>query len=56
MLFWLGQLRSLRYFIKRNLPLTLTKCDIYADCGVRLFVGKQYYRLDMARLLQMDVR
>ena len=31
--------------IKRYFALFLAKLDFYADCAVRLFVGKQYYRL-----------
>ena len=33
--------------IKRNFSLTLTKLNFYIDISVWLFVGKQYYRLDV---------
>ena len=32
---------------KRNFSLTLTKLNFYIDMSVWLFVGKQYYRLDV---------
>ena len=35
--------------IKRNFSLTLAKLNFYVDMSVWLFVGKQYYRLDMYR-------
>lgn len=34
--------------IKRNFSLTLTKLNFYVDMSVWLFVGKQYYRLDVS--------
>ena len=33
--------------IKRNFSLTLAKLNFYVDMSVWLFVGKQYYRLNM---------
>ena len=33
--------------IKQNFSLTLTKLNFYIDMSVWLFVGKQYYRLDV---------
>ena len=33
--------------IKRNFSLTLAKLNFYVDMSVWLFVGKQYYRLDV---------
>ena len=34
--------------IKRNFSLTFTKLNFYVDMSVWLFVGKQYYRLDVS--------
>ena len=34
--------------IKRNFSLTLAKLNFYVDMSVWLFVGKQYYRLDVS--------
>ena len=39
--------RSFSDIIKRNFSLTLAKLNFYVDMSVWLFVGKQYYRLDM---------
>ena len=36
--------------IKRNFSLTLAKLNFYVDMSVWLFVGKQYYRLDVRQL------
>ena len=46
-LFRLIRLGSFSDIIKRYFALSLAKLDFYADCAVRLFVGKQYYRLRM---------
>ena len=46
-LFRLVRLGSFSDIIKRHFALFLAKLDFYADCAVRLFVGKQYYRLRM---------
>ena len=35
--------------IKRNFSLTFAKLNFYVDMSVWLFVGKQYYRLDVIR-------
>ena len=40
---------SFNDIIKRNFSLTLAKLNFYVDMSVWLFVGKQYYRLNMAR-------
>ena len=48
-LFRLVRLGSFRDIIKRYFALSLAKLHFYADCAVRFFVGKQYYRLDVAR-------
>ena len=42
--------------IKRNFSLTFAKLNFYVDMSVWLFAGKQYNRLHMARLLQIDVK
>ena len=34
--------------IKRNFSLTLAKLNFYVDMSVWLFVGKQYYRLNVS--------
>ena len=44
-LFRLVRLGSFRDIIKRYFALSLAKLHFYADCAVRFFVGKQYYRL-----------
>ena len=46
-LFGLVCFGSFCYIIKRNFSLTLTKLNFYVDMSVWLFVGKQYYRLNM---------
>ena len=48
-LFRLVRLGSFSDIIKRHFALSFAKLHFYADCAVRFFVGKQYYRLDMAR-------
>ena len=55
-LFRLVCLGSFSDIIKRYFALFLAKIDFYADCAVRLFVGKQYYRLRVARYIHFDVR
>ena len=40
---------SFSNIIKRNFSLTLAKLNLYVDMSVWLFVGKQYYRLNMVR-------
>ena len=40
---------SFSNIIKWNFSLTLAKLNFYVDMSVWLFVGKQYYRLNMAR-------
>ena len=48
-LFRLVRFGSLYDIIQRYFSLTLTKLNFYVDMSVWLFVGKQYYRLDMCR-------
>ena len=45
--FGLIAFRSFSDIIKWNFSLTLAKLNFYVDMSVWLFVGKQYYRLDM---------
>ena len=46
--FGLVAFRSFSNIIKRNFSLTLAKLNFYVDMSVWLFVGKQYYRLDVS--------
>ena len=46
--FGLIAFRSLSDIIKRNFSLTFAKLNFYVDMSVWLFVGKQYYRLDVS--------
>ena len=52
-LFRLVRFGSLYDIIQRYFSLTLTKLNFYVDMSVWLFVGKQYYRLNMYRLLSV---
>ena len=52
-LFGLVAFCSLSNIIKRNFSLTLTKLNFYVDMSVWLFVGKQYYRLNVHRLWKL---
>ena len=54
-LFRLVRLGSFSDIIKRHFALTLAKLHFYADCAVRFFVGKQYYRLHMTRYVHFYV-
>lgn len=47
-LFRFIRLGSLSNIIQSYFALTFTKLDFYVDMSIRLFVGKQYYRLHMA--------
>ncbi len=47
-LFRLVRFGSLYDIIQRYFSLTLTKLNFYVDMSVWLFVGKQYYRLDVS--------
>ena len=46
--FGLIAFRSFSNIIKWNFSLTLAKLNFYVDMSVWLFVGKQYYRLDVS--------
>ena len=46
---------SFSNIIKWNFSLTLAKLNFYVDMSVWLFVGEQYYRLNMARYVLIDV-
>ena len=50
-LFGLVVFCSFSNIIKWNFSLTLAKLNFYVDMSVWLFVGKQYYRLDVWRKL-----
>ena len=45
--FGLIAFRSLSDIIKRNFSLTFAKLNFYVDISVLLFVGQQYYRLNV---------
>ena len=47
-LFRLVRFGSLCDIIQRYFALTFTKLDFYVDMSIRFFVGKQYYRLNVA--------
>ena len=47
-LFWLVRFCSFSNIIKRNFSLTFAKLNFYVDMSIWLFVGKQYYRLNMS--------
>ena len=48
-LFRLVYLSSFNDIIQWYFALTFAKLNFYVDMSIRFFVGKQYYRLDMAR-------
>ena len=48
-LFRLVRLGSFSDIIQRYFALTIAKLNFYVDMSIRFFVGKQYYRLNMAR-------
>jgi len=52
-LFGLVTFRSFSDIIKRNFSLTFAKLNFYVDMSVWLLVGKQYYRLNMFRHLNI---
>jgi hypothetical protein len=53
-LFRLVRFGSLYDIIQRYFSLTLTKLNFYVDMSVWLFVGKQYYRLNMYRISKLS--
>ena len=53
--FGLIAFRSFSNIIKWNFSLTLAKLNFYVDMSVWLFVGKQYYRLDILIIVQTRI-